>query len=89
MSISEVLFVAEAVTSTVSENISDIIDCFWLIDDIEIELWKKLIPAGLMVIELISNDEVFQILVISEHSYRVSSAINLKASFFKCFNNDQ
>ena len=36
--IPEVLFIAEEITSTVSEGISDTVDCFWLIDDIEIEL---------------------------------------------------
>ena len=87
--ISEVPFIAEAITSTANESISDTVNHFWLIDDIEIELWKKLILASLMVIQLVSDDEVFQILIISEHNYRISDAMNLKASFFKCFNNDQ
>ena len=89
MGISKVFFITETVISTADENISNIVDHFWLINDIEIELWEKLISAGLMMIEFINNGEVFQILVISEHSYRVSSAMNFKISLFKYFNNNQ
>ena len=87
--ISEVPFIAEAVASTMSEDISNTVDCFWLINDIEIELWKKLISVSLMMVQLANDDKVFQIFIISEHSYRISSVINLKTLFFKCFDNDQ
>ena len=89
MSISEILFVAEIVASMMSESISDTVDHFWLIDDIEIELWKKLISVSLTVVELIGNDEVFQVLIISKYDYRVSSAMNFETSLFKYFDNDQ
>ena len=89
MSISEVFFVAEAVASMTGESINDTVDCFWLINDIEIELWEELISVSLTVIEFTGNGEVFQVFIINEYSYRVSSAINFKASLFKCFDNDQ
>ena len=89
MGILGILFIAEAIISTASEGISNIIDCSQLINDIEIEFWKELIPVDLTAVELINNDKIFQIFVISEHSYRVSSIIGFKALFFKCFNNDQ
>ena len=89
MGILEVLFVVRAVVSTVSEGISDTVDCSWLIDDIEIELWEELIPMGLTVVELTGSGEVFQVLIIDEYDYRVSSAMSLEASLFKCFDNDQ
>ena len=84
-----ILFIVRAITSTVSEDISDTVDCSWLIDDIEIKLWKELISAGLTVIQLTDSDEVFQIFVISEHDYRVSDVINFKVLFFKYFDNNQ
>ena len=84
----EVLFIAEVIASIINESISNTVNHSQLINDIEIELWKELISAGLTAVQLTDNDEVFQIFIISEHSYRISSAINLKASFFKCFNND-
>ena len=73
----------------IDENISDTVDHFWSIDDIEIELWEELILAGLTAVELTDSDEVFQIFMINEHSYRISSVMNFKASLFKCFDNDQ
>ena len=42
-----------------------------------------------MVIEFIDNNEVFQIFIISEHDYRVSSAMSLEVPLFKCFDNNQ
>ena len=89
VSILEVPFIVEVIISIADENISDIVNCFWSIDDIEIELWEKLIPAGLMAVQLAGDDEVFQIFMINEHDYRVSDTINFKMLFFKCFNNDQ
>ena len=59
MSILKVFFITEAVASTVSESISNIVNHFWLINDIEIELWEKLISVSLMAVELINNNEVF------------------------------
>ena len=87
MNISEVLFIAEIIASTADESINDTVDCSQSINDIEIELWEELIPADLMAVELTGSGEVFQILVINEHSYRVSSAINLRMLLFKCFDN--
>ena len=84
-----VLFIARTIASTVNEGINDTVDCSWSIDDIEIKLWEELISVGLMMIQLMSNDEVFQILVINEHNYRVSSIIDFRTLFFKCLNNDQ
>ena len=89
MSILRVLFVAEAIASMADEGISNTVDHFWSINNIEIEFWEELISVSLTAVELTDSDEVFQIFVISEHSYRVSSAINLRAPLFKCFNNDQ
>ena len=89
MSISEVLFITEVITSTVNESISDTVDHFWSINDVEIELWKELISAGLMAVELTSGGEVFQILVISKHSYRIRDIINFKTLLFKNFDNNQ
>ena len=89
MNILEILFVAETVTSITDKNINDIINCFWLINDIEIELWKEFIPAGLTAVEFINNNNIFQIFIISKHNYRISNVMNFKASLFKCFNNDQ
>ena len=42
-----------------------------------------------MMIELMGSGEVFQILVISEHNYKVSDVMGFEASLFKCFNNSQ
>ena len=42
-----------------------------------------------MTVEFTDSNKVFQIFIISEYSYRVSSAINFKMSLFKYFNNDQ
>ena len=89
ISILRVLFIAEIITSTADENISNTVNYFWLINDIEIEFWKKLISAGLMTVELTNNNKVFQIFIINEHNYRVSSIINFKILLLKCFNNDQ
>ena len=89
MSILRVLFIVEAIASMMCEDISDTVDCSWSIDDIEIELQEELVSVGLMAIKLTGSDEVFQIFMISEHSYRVSSVISFKALLFKCFNNDQ
>ena len=89
MSILGVLFIAGAVTSMMSEGISNTVDHSWSINDIEIELWKELIPADLTAVEFTGSDEVFQILVINEHSYRVSSVMSLRALLFKCFDNGQ
>ena len=50
MGILEVLFITGAITNMADKGISDTVDYFWPIDDIEIKLWKKLILAGLMVI---------------------------------------
>ena len=41
-----------------------------------------------MMIELTDNDEVFQVFIINEHDYRISSVINFEVSLFKCFNNN-
>ena len=89
MGISKVLFIVKAITSTAGEGISDTVDCSQLIDDIEIELWKKLISVDLTAVELTDNGEVFQIFIISKHDYRVSGVMGFRASFFKCFDNDQ
>ena len=59
MGILKVFFVAETVASIMSEGISDTVDCFQLINDIEIEFWKELISAGLMVVKLTDSDKVF------------------------------
>ena len=88
MSVSRVLFITEAVASIMGESISNTVDCSQLINDIEIEFWEKLISAGLMTVELMNNDKVFQVFVISEHDYRVSSAMNLEMPHFKCFDNN-
>ena len=59
MGISEILFIVKIITSTVCESISNTVDCFQSINNIEIELQKKLVSVDLMVIELTDNDEVF------------------------------
>ena len=89
MSISEVFFIVEVIASIMCEGISDIVDCSWLIDNIEIEFWEEFISVDLTAVELTGSGEVFQIFIISKHGYRVSSIINLKTSFFKCFDNGQ
>ena len=85
----KISFIAKAIASIMNENISDTVNYFWLINDIKIELWEKFISVNLIVIQLVSDDEVFQIFVISKHDYRINHIMNLEISFFKCFNNDQ
>ena len=88
MSISEVLFIIKTITSIINEGINNTVDCFQLIDDIEIKFWKELISVSLMAIELTDNDEVFQIFIISEHNYRINNVIDFRMLLFKCFNNN-
>ena len=89
MGITGVLFIVEAIINIAGEGISDTVDCSQSIDDVEIEFWEELISVSLTAVKFTSDDEVFQILVISKHSYRVRDAISFKVLLFKCFDNDQ
>ena len=88
MSILEVLFIVGIIISTTDEGISSTVDHFWLINNFEVKLKEKLISASLTMVELTGGDEVFQIFIINEHSYRVNDTMNLRASLFKCLDND-
>ena len=89
MGILKIPFIVRAIASMVSKDINDTVNCFQLINDIKIEFWKKLISADLMMIQFVSDDNVFQIFMISEHNYRVNSIIDFKILFFKYFDNNQ
>ena len=89
MGISEIPFIIELIASMINKSISDTVDHFWLINDIEIELWKELISVNLIMIQFADDNEIFQIFIISEYNYRINSVINFEILFFKCFNNDQ
>ena len=89
MGILRVLFIAEIITDMTDEGISSTVNHFQLINNLEIELWEELISADLTAVEFTDGDEVFQILIISKHSHRISSAMSFRVLLFKCFNNDQ
>ena len=89
MSISEILFIIKVVISITDKNINDTVNHFQLINDIEIEFWKKLISVNLTIIEFTDSGEVFQVFIISEHNYRVNDVMNFKVSLFKYFDNNQ
>ena len=89
MGISEILFITEIIINTAGEDINNTVDYFQLINDIKIKLWEKLISVSLIAVEFTDNNEVFQIFIISEYSYKINNAINFRTLLFKCFNNDK